>query len=165
MATITVAQAATRIQKFADGYHRVVAEALRLELLEIVNLARKKYFRRRGRRGPKHIVSRTRRLENSFETSVKIRSEYIEGVIRLTAPYAAAVHDGSRAHTIRPRRRRVLRWVDESGGIHFARLVHHPGTKPRPVIIWAGNDRLPKTTKEIGKAVAREWHRRLQSAT
>lgn len=58
-----------------------------------------------------------------------LRSEVGAGNVR----YAAFVHDGTRAHEIRPRRRKTLRFVS-GGGFVFARRVHHPGTSPRPFI-------------------------------
>ncbi len=75
-----------------------------------------------------------------------------EGEIVAKAPYASFVDAGTKAHIIQPRlgrrvegplavsqsRRRdravgvsMLRWVD-ANGVHFARIVHHPGTKPYP---------------------------------
>ncbi len=45
------------------------------------------------------------------------------------APYASFVEDGTRAHEIRPKFRKALRWPGE-GGFMFAKVVKHPGTKP-----------------------------------
>lgn len=48
--------------------------------------------------------------------------------IRYTAPQANFTNDGTRPHTIRPRRGKVLRF--QSGGrTIFARVVHHPGNR------------------------------------
>lgn len=47
--------------------------------------------------------------------------------------YARAVHEGTRAHVIVPRRARVLRFPS-GGRVVFARRVHHPGTRPRPFL-------------------------------
>lgn len=45
------------------------------------------------------------------------------------APHAVFVHWGTKAHTIRPKNKKALRWA--SGGVfHFAGIVHHPGNKP-----------------------------------
>jgi hypothetical protein len=54
-----------------------------------------------------------------------------EGVIEATARHASFVEGGTPPHEIRAGRADVLRW--ESGGsVRFARVVHHPGTSPRP---------------------------------
>ena len=47
--------------------------------------------------------------------------------------YAAMVNDGTRPHIIRPRRAQALRFR-VGGRIVFARVVHHPGTKPNPFL-------------------------------
>jgi hypothetical protein len=39
---------------------------------------------------------------------------------------------GTRAHIIRPVTARVLRFVGRNGAVVFARVVHHPGTRPIP---------------------------------
>lgn len=59
---------------------------------------------------------------------VGARLEFVSG-----AHHARFVIEGTRPHEIRPRRARALYWVDGGGG-HFARLVHHPGTKPNPFV-------------------------------
>lgn len=46
-------------------------------------------------------------------------------------PYGLFMEVGTRAHVIRPRRPDGwLRWVGDDGRVHFARVVHHPGTRP-----------------------------------
>jgi hypothetical protein len=39
---------------------------------------------------------------------------------------------GTAAHLIRAKRARLLHWVDETGRHRFAKVVHHPGTRPIP---------------------------------
>ena len=51
------------------------------------------------------------------------------------ANYAAYVEFGTRAHEIRPRTKKVLRWKDGSGNVRFARRVQHPGTRKQPYMI------------------------------
>lgn len=46
-------------------------------------------------------------------------------------PYAYFMEVGTRAHIIRPRNPNGwLRWFGSDGRVHFARVVHHPGTRP-----------------------------------
>ena len=45
-------------------------------------------------------------------------------------PYAAAIDTGSKAHWIYPKRGQFLMFRGRSGGMVFARKVHHPGTRP-----------------------------------
>jgi hypothetical protein len=46
-------------------------------------------------------------------------------------PYALFVHDGTPPHEIRPRQVSALRFYSQrAGGFVFAKVVHHPGTRP-----------------------------------
>jgi len=42
--------------------------------------------------------------------------------------YAEMHHEGTRAHIIRPRNVKAMRWIDDHGRVHFSRQVMHPGT-------------------------------------
>lgn len=45
--------------------------------------------------------------------------------------YAYFLHEGTEPHDIAPRAARALRFYSQRvGGFVFARIVHHPGTKP-----------------------------------
>ena len=75
---------------------------------------------------------RTGALRASIHAFPTVRIERgAKGSFGTTKSYAAIVEGGSRAHEIRARRRAALRWED-AGGVHFARVVQHPGTKPLP---------------------------------
>lgn len=95
------------------------------------------------------------------------------GFLEARVPYASFVEEGTEPHVIRPKapsgtpkskrlpgqgvraktdigtHRVALRWYDEGGGIHFAREVHHPGSKPHPFIGPA----LQKTERVIYREV------------
>lgn len=47
--------------------------------------------------------------------------------------YAPFVNDGTRRHFIRPKNKKVLRF-QVGGKVVYARVVDHPGTKPRPFL-------------------------------
>ncbi len=66
--------------------------------------------------------------------------------------YASAVHDGSQAHLIRASRRRALRFVGRGGDFRFARVVHHPGTRPRPFITEAAEAVQPEAVAALESA-------------
>lgn len=115
-----------------------------------------------------------------------------EAIVRASTAYAWFVHAGTKAHEIWPRAmhgfkgplrkgqsRRArgegkggpefakglglaLRWEDAGGEEHFARMVHHPGTAPRPFL----TDRLPfaaaflrRRLQQLGETVAARWSR------
>lgn len=57
-------------------------------------------------------------------------------------PYAYFLHEGTPPHEIRPRRVSALRFYSQrAAGFVFARVVHHPGTKP--------NRYLSDSTREV----------------
>lgn len=74
--------------------------------------------------------------------------------------YAAMVEFGTRPHLIVPVRARVLAWGGPrrlSGNLRsgaratsFAKRVHHPGTRPKPYLVPAGE----KALREVDKAAA-----------
>lgn len=45
------------------------------------------------------------------------------------APHAVFVMFGTKPHLIKPKTKKTLRWAS-GGKFHFAKVVHHPGTKP-----------------------------------
>lgn len=84
--------------------------------------------------------------------------------VEARTPYAAFVELGTRPHIIRPVKAKVLAWggtrrlsgalARGSSPTHFARIVHHPGTRPYPYLI-------PGAQKAVGKlrdAVVRVWN-------
>lgn len=47
-------------------------------------------------------------------------------------PVPVFVEFGTPPHKITPKTASVLRWVEESGVVRFAKKVFHPGTQPNP---------------------------------
>lgn len=79
-------------------------------------------FRVRVRTGT--LLSSTRK-----QPGQDARSQYVDVVAgsRTQAPYVMYEHDGTAAHIIRARRRKMLRFV-QHGQVLFRRQVRHPGT-------------------------------------
>ena len=61
---------------------------------------------------------------------------FLKGEIGFKADYAAAVHDGSKAHVIKPKFKRALFW---KGAENPVMSVMHPGTKANPFLKKAVN--------------------------
>lgn len=104
--------------------------------------------------GRRRMASLQRRVANQARTDVPVRTGFLgqsigEGSIRFTGPrtvtgsvhatadYALYVHEGSRPHLIRPVKAQALRF-QVGGRTVFARLVRHPGVRPRPFLRNAG---------------------------
>lgn len=57
------------------------------------------------------------------------------GVVGSNVNYAEAVHQGTRAHEIRPRIKKMLAWKPRgSSTFIFAKTVNHPGTRGQPFL-------------------------------
>lgn len=73
---------------------------------------------------------KTGRLERSQTVTYKRTLNTVTWTAEAKAKYAAFVARGTRPHVIRPRVKKVLRFVGRGGAIVFAASVNHPGTKP-----------------------------------
>lgn len=79
----------------------------------------------------------THKLREGTKATVSNRD--FKGKLVNATPYARFIEYGTKAHVIRPRKAKILRWYSHaSGGWAFAKVVHHPGTKPRPFFKHAG---------------------------
>jgi hypothetical protein len=100
-------------------------------------------------------VVREAKLEVHRKTGNLGRSIHVSGAtathatVVASANYAAFVELGTRAHVITPRAAKALRWAASPGGarltgsprkgaaVLFAKVVHHPGSKPYPFLLPA----------------------------
>lgn len=71
------------------------------------------------------------RLRDSIRSERVVSATSVVLTFTANVPYAGFVLDGTAPHDIRPRNAQVLHWTGPEGGV-FARLVHHPGTRPNP---------------------------------
>lgn len=86
-----------------------------------------------------HVAQRStfkRRSADSLKDNTKAAVIRSAGgrIIKLRASWskkhASFIEYGTRAHIIRPRRAKALRFRAKGGGVVFARRVQHPGTRP-----------------------------------
>lgn len=128
---------------------RTVPQALALIADHVVNDARStRLFRDRSGLLRRSILRGP--ISGSFASgslSVDVRAGGA-GSVR----YAEFVHEGTRAHVIRPRRRSMLRFVS-GGSFVFARSVQHPGTSPRPFIRDAVDRARPFAERTLAGAM------------
>ena len=91
----------------------------------------------------KHLVPvKTRNLRHTIHPG-EVDGHVGAGVVA-SAEYARYVEEGTRPHIIRPVRARALAWGGDrrlTGSLRtgarptsFARIVHHPGTRPKPFL-------------------------------
>jgi hypothetical protein len=87
--------------------------------------------------------TQTGALARSLKLSSDGEGGWIIGHDQQHAPHAPFVHWGTRAHDIRPKDKKVLRWPSGQGGntgFVFARFVHHPGYEGDPWLVHAAED-------------------------
>lgn len=73
----------------------------------------------------------TGRLRSSERLELNLSGASPSFKVVTNVEYAPYVHDGTRPHVIRPRRRQALRF--RVGGMTvFAKVVNHPGNRARP---------------------------------
>lgn len=127
-------------------------DALRALGKRAVALAEKESPRGRAREGRD-----AKRFADSWTFAVTDTATGATGELTNEAPHAAFVIFPTKAHVIRPKRAKLLRWVDAGGEVRFARQVHHPGTK--------GNDVPARVLAALGTDAERELQRVGRDAT
>lgn len=84
----------------------------------------------------RNVRKRTRALERSIVKRLDVDARGPVVWVGTDSPIALFEHDGTRAHIIRARRRKVLRFP-AGGRVVFAREVRHPGTQGSKFLIKA----------------------------
>jgi hypothetical protein len=79
---------------------------------------------------------RTGRLRASGKMDLRVTQNGPTGSVTFTVKYAQWVHDGTRPHIIRARKKKALRFT-VGGQVIYRPLVHHPGTRPQPFLARA----------------------------
>lgn len=92
----------------------------------------------------------TGNLRASGSMTLGDRGSLVVGRVEYTASYAAAVHEGRRALTIRAKGGGYLRFVVD-GKVVFARSVHQPARRGRPFL----RDALLEVAAQEGLTVHR----------
>lgn len=110
--------------------------ALNHEGMTVARRAVAKVVRRTLNRSAVLVPVDTGLLRASGQSSVADRGLLVVGEIKYTTKYAAAVHNGRRALTIRAHGGGMLRFVVD-GRVVYARQVRQPARAPRPYLSTA----------------------------
>lgn len=110
--------------------------ALSRELLPILHRRLSSIQRRVANQARADVPVRTGNLGRSIrEDNTRTTGPYsVAGGVTAHTHYAAAVHEGSRPHIIRPRRPGGWLRFNVGNRVVFARMVRHPGTRARPFL-------------------------------
>lgn len=76
----------------------------------------------------------TGRLRSSGRMDIRITAVGPTGSVSFPVSYARYVHEGTRAHVIRAKNKKTLRFKGRGGGWVFRKKVNHPGTRARPFV-------------------------------
>ncbi|MEU2510166.1 HK97 gp10 family phage protein [Streptomyces sp. NPDC007863] len=104
--------------------------------------------RREGDAAARQVVARAKVLApvdtGRLRASIRVERRSFFGLrqrwtVGSDVEYAPMVNDGTKPHIIRPKRAQVLRFK-VGGRTVFAKVVHHPGTRPRPFLDRALRD-------------------------
>lgn len=132
---------ASDAEKFLKAFQRRVAKRITIAVKEATEAVAERA------RDSHSYRSRTGFLEREG-VDTRIEDGGYAGVIFLddeAVPYALPVHQGSRPHVIKPRKKKALRWADAAGKeFIFARSVNHPGYEGDPFIFRAFDDMQPE---------------------
>lgn len=75
------------------------------------------------------VGKKTGKLSTAIGYSISSDARGVVGTIGADDPIALLHHEGTKPHIIIPRFKKTLRFV-QHGKIVYAKIVHHPGTKP-----------------------------------
>lgn len=84
------------------------------------------------------FTTRTGEAERSIEAKVSGSGDSITGEVGTTRLITIYLHQGTKAHDIEPRSKKVLRWAS-GGKFVFAKRAHNPGIKKDPFIFNAAD--------------------------
>lgn len=137
------------IRRFSNFGRRIGAE-----LRETVRTFTRN-VQERARREHK-FTTRTGETERSVERRTYQNGDSIEGEVFSRNKIAIFLAKGTRPHIIVPRRKKALRWADNSRFI-FAKKVHHPGTKGDPFLEKALEKEQSGIITRFKAAIMRAW--------
>ena len=102
------------------------------------------------------VTKATREIPATYE------GDYVSGGIENTNKVGMYLHEGTKAHVIRPRLKKALYWETpgnvqstEAGKRNFAKRVNHPGQQPDPFITRAVHENKELFIEYMAKAINR----------
>jgi hypothetical protein len=126
------------LQKYPQISRPLFVRAINASLITIESVAHDPVFEFRTPRG-----ERTGLLEDSFAYGKRLAAESnLSGSVGPTVRYAKFVEEGTSAHTITVRNKKVL--ANKKTGEIFGRTVHHPGTPANPFMERIADRATPK---------------------
>lgn len=129
-------------RKLKDGSQKMQKElrvAMKISVRDVQEEARENH----------KFISRTGQAEGSIHTRVNGSGSHVEGTVFTALPHAVYQHEGTSAHTIVPRSKKVLRVFakrSQVSGIKKDPFIYNALEKERPAIV----SRFKKITDALG---------------
>lgn len=137
---------ADQLRELNGQMKRDLKQAMQISLRDVQEWARAHH----------RFTTRTGETERSIEASpVQVTATGVSGEVGTTRLITIYLHEGTRPHTIVPRRKLALRWPTGSG-FAFARRVQHPGTAEDPFIYDALEAEEPAIVSRFNHVI-RNW--------
>lgn len=135
------ADAVSRKLKAASGkMQKELREAMKISVRDVQEQARENH----------KFISRTGQAEGSIHTRVNGSGGHAVGTVFTALPHAVYQHEGTKAHSIVPRKKKVLRWSD-GGRFVFAKRSQVSGIKGDPYIYKAMDKERPAIVSRFKK--------------
>ncbi len=115
----------TQFNRFSQDVQDELKDALSISLRDIQERAQEEH----------NFITRTGEAERSIETQEQFGTSF-KGIVGTTRQITVYLHRGTQPHSIKPKKKQVLRWGNGSEFI-FARRVKHPGMRKDPFIYKA----------------------------
>lgn len=129
-------------RKLKDGSQKMQKElrvAMKISVRDVQEEARENH----------KFISRTGQAEGSIHTRVNGSGSHVEGTVFTALPHAVYQHEGTSAHTIVPRSKKVLR--TDGGQFVFAKRSQVSGIKKDPFIYNALEKERPAIVSRFKK--------------
>ena len=141
------------LQKYKDLLVPNCMAAMDIAMTKVRDHARQNH-RYKDRTGA--VTKATREIPATYE------GDYVSGGIENTNKVGMYLHEGTKAHVIRPRLKKALYWETpgnvqstEAGKRNFAKRVNHPGQQPDPFITRAVHENKELFIEYMAKAINR----------
>lgn len=135
-------EAVSRLDRVSSKAQSKLRIALALSLRDVQEEARAKH----------RFTTRTGTAERSIETKTNYTTDDFSGTVGTTRDITVFLHQGTKAHVIRPRHKLALRWTN-GGSFVFAKRVWHPAIKKDPFIFDAAKNQKGKIYSRFELAV------------
>ena len=152
--TVVQVQAGNLAAEFRAVIHAMVEKNLVLVGKAVKDLPRR--FRNRAiAESGNYFVNRTTHLRNMIKELMRTEGDHVLIGLKDSVNYAAPIHEGSKPHDIGPiypKHKKALYWPGALHPVGCVKLIHHPGTSPRPFLA----EPIKSVTNEFFEEIKKE---------